>query len=167
MADNKKPQDSVEKLRGLIKGIRIAMLTTAETDGTLRSRPMGTQQTEFDGDLWFFTGKSSPKVAEIQRDQNVNVSYADPGDNRYVSVSGRAELIDDKAKEKELWNPFVKVWFPKGLHDPELTLLKIRVESAEYWDAPSSTMVNLVGFAKAVITGKPPENLGENEKLSL
>lgn len=166
MAEDKKPQDSVEKLRELIKDIKIAMLTTTEADGTLRSRPMGTQQTEFDGDLWFFTGKSSGKVAEIQHDQHVNVSYADPGDNRYVSVSGRAELIDDKAKEKELWNPFIKAWFPQGLDDPDLTLLKVKVESAEYWDAPSSTMVNLVGFAKAVLTGKRP-NIGENEKLNL
>ncbi|MBN9392227.1 MAG: pyridoxamine 5'-phosphate oxidase family protein [Chloroflexi bacterium] len=166
MAEDKKPQDSVTKLRELIKDIKIAMLTTSETDGTLRSRPMGTQQTEFDGDLWFFTAKSSGKITEIQHDQHVNVSYAAPDDNRYVSVSGRAELIDDKAKAKELWNPFIKAWFPKGLDDPDLVLLRVRVEAAEYWDAPSSTMVNLVGFAKAVLTGKRPD-IGENEKLSL
>lgn len=166
MAEDKKLQDGIAKLRELIKGIKIAMLTTVEADGTLRSRPMGTQQTEFDGDLWFFTGKNSGKVAEIQHDQHVNVSYAAPDDNRYVSVSGRAELIDDKTKEKELWNPFIKAWFPKGLDDPDLLLLKVRVEAAEYWDAPSSTMVNLVGFAKAVLTGNRPD-IGENEKLSL
>ena len=166
MAADKKPEDSVAKLRELIKDIKIAMLTTVEADGSLRSRPMGTQQTEFDGDLWFFTGKSSGKVTEIQHNQQVNLSFAEPGDNRYVSVSGRAELVDDRSKEKELWNPFIKAWFPKGLDDPDLTLLKIKVEAAEYWDAPSSTMVNLVGFAKAVLTGKRPD-VGENEKLSL
>ena len=166
MAEDKKPEDRVAKLRELIKGIKIAMLTTAENDGSLRSRPMATQQTEFDGDLWFFTGKSSGKVTEIQHNQHVNVSYAEPGDNRYVSVSGRAELIDDRSKAKELWNPFVKAWFPKGLDDPDLMLLKIKVEAAEYWDAPSSMMVNLVGFAKAILTGKRPDG-GENEKLNL
>ncbi len=166
MAEEKKPEDSVAKLGELIKDIKIAMLTTAEADGSLRSRPMGVQQTKFDGDLWFFTGKSSGKVTEIQHNQHVNVSFAEPSDNRFVSVSGRAELIDDRSKAKELWNPFIKAWFPKGLDDPDLMLLKIKVETAEYWDAPSSTMVNLAGFAKAILTGKRPE-VGENEKLNL
>ena len=115
--------------------------------------------------MWFFTGKSSGKVAEIQHDQHVNLSYADPGDNRYVSISGRAEVVDDKAKEKELWNPFIKAWFPKGLEDPELTLLKVKVEAAEYWDAPASTMVNLV-LAKAVLAGKSYPDSGRTKRLT-
>lgn len=159
--------ENVKKLRELIKDIRIAMLTTAEEDGKLRSRPMAAQQTEFDGDLWFFTAKNSEKAAEIRHDQRVNVSFAAPDDNRYVSVSGRAQLVDDKAKAKELWNPFVKAWFPDGLDDPNLTLLKVEVEAAEYWDAPGNKMVQLVWLAKAVLTGSPPRNAGENKKIDL
>ena len=83
---------AIKKLGELIEDIKIAMLTTVEEDGSLRSRPMGTQQVEFDGDLWFFTGQSTAKVDEIQQDQHVNISYANPDDNRYVSVSGRARL---------------------------------------------------------------------------
>ena len=106
--------DNVQKLNKLIKGIRIAMLTTTEADGVLRSRPMATQQNDFDGQLWFFTGKSSHKVVEIGKDYHVNLSYADPSDNRYVSISGTAELVTDAAKIMELWNPILKAWFPKG-----------------------------------------------------
>ena len=158
--------EMISKLAKLIKDIRFAMLTTAEADGTLRSRPMGTQQVEFDGDLWFFTGADSGKVHEIQHDQHVNVSYAAPEDNRYVSVSGTAQLVRDQSKIKELWNPLLKAWFPNGPDDPNIALLKINVHEAEYWDSPSSTMVQLIGFAKAVATGKRYDG-GENEKLSL
>ncbi|MBC8078237.1 MAG: pyridoxamine 5'-phosphate oxidase family protein [Chloroflexales bacterium] len=159
--------EAVEKLRQLIKGIDIAMLTTTdESDGTLRSRPMGTQQVEFDGDLWFFTRASAPKVDEVEREQQVNVSYADPSHNRYVSVSGTAQLVRDHKKNEELWNPVLKAWFPKGLDDPDLALLRISVNKAEYWDSPSSTIVALAGFVKAIATGKPIKG-GENEKLEL
>ena len=161
-----KEKSDVEKLRELIKGIRIAMLTTVDQDGSLRSRPMATQQTEFDGDLWFFTPHSSAKVGEVGREHQVNVSYADPDDQRYVSVSGTASVVRDRAKAEELWNPFLKAWFPKGLDDPDLALFKVEVQKAEYWDAPSSTMVYLVGLAKAAVTGKRPD-IGENEKLDL
>lgn len=159
--------DAIKTLGELIKDIKFAMLTTVEDDGSLRSRPMGTQQVEFDGDLWFFAGASSAKVGEIQHDRQVNVSYADTDHQRYVSVSGTAQLVRDRAKIEELWNPIFKAWFPDGLDDPDLALLKVAVERAEYWDSPSSKVVQLYGFVKTVATGKrPSDEIGDNEKLS-
>ena len=158
--------EAIQKLGKMIEGIKIAMLATIDEDGSLRSRPMMTQETEFDGELWFFTRASAPKVDEIEHDHHVNVSYAAPDDNRYVSVSGMARLVRDRAKIEELWNPAYKAWFPDGLDDPDLALLQVSVDHAEYWDSPSSTMVHLIGVAKAVATGKSYEG-GENEKIEL
>jgi general stress protein 26 len=157
--------DDVKKLAKLIKGISIAMLTTRDDDGTLRSRPMQTQDQEFDGTLWFFTQASSHKVLEIDHEHQVNLSYAQPDDNRYVSVSGTATLVRDRARIDELWSPVLKAWFPKGKDDPEVALLRVDVTKAEYWDAPNSTIVKLVGFTKAILTGKEYWP-GENEKLN-
>ena len=157
---------AVQKLGAMIKDIKIAMLTTVDADGSLRSRPMATQSTDFDGDLWFFTRADSPKVDEVRRDEAVNLSYAAPAKQRYVSISGTARLVRDRAKAEELWNPLLKAWFPQGLDDPDLALLKVAVEKAEYWDSPSSTMVHLVGFVKALATGQPYKP-GENEKIDL
>ena len=159
---------SIKKLDSLIKDMQFAMLTTVCPDGTLRSRPMATRQRDdFDGTLWFFTHAGDAKVREIEQDQHVNVSYADPDKNNYVSVSGRASLVrGDKARMRELWNPFYKAWFPKGLDDPQLALLRVTVEQAEYWDSPNSKLVQLGGFLKAVITGKQAKG-GENEKVTL
>jgi len=159
-------QDDIKKLGELIDDIDIAMLTTVDDDGTLRSRPMVTQDLEFDGDLWFFTGADTAKAYEVRREQQVNVSYADPDDQRYVSVSGQAQLVRDREKMEELWNPVYKAWFPDGLDDPNLVLLKIHVEKAEYWDSPNGVVVQLAGFAKALVTGQRYQG-GENEKISL
>ena len=161
-------RSDVEKVRDLIKGISFAMLTTVDEDGSLRSRPMQTQEAEFNGELWFFTSASSPKVGEVQSDQRVNVSYSDPDDNRYVSLSGTATLVRDREKIKELWKPVLKAWFPDGQEDPDLALLRVKVEKAEYWDSPSSKVVQLIGFAKAIVTGKPYGGEGsEHEKVRL
>jgi general stress protein 26 len=163
MAENR--SEAIRKLQALIHGIDFCMLTTND-GGHLRSRPMSTQRFEFDGDLWFFTRDTTHKVEEIERDNRVNVAYAQPNDNKYVSVSGRASLSKDRAKIEELWNPILKAWFPDGLDDPSLALLKVEVEQAEYWDSPSSTIVQVVGFLKALATGKEMDS-GEHEKLSL
>jgi general stress protein 26 len=156
----------VKKLAELIDGIEYAMLTTVMPDGTLRSRPMATQKAEFDGTLWFFCDKDSAKVHEVQHDRHVNVSYADPDDNRWVSVSGTAAVVRDRGTIERLWTPAMKAWFPDGPTDPNIALLRVDAQQAEYWDQPSSKMVQLIGLVKATLTGQRYDP-GENEKINL
>ncbi len=162
---NKRRQEAIDKLRELIQDVETAMLTTLD-EGILRSRPMITQQTEFDGDLWFFTDVQTHKVDEIMRDNRVNVSYALPEANTYVSVSGTAEFSTDEDKMAQLWDPLLKAWFPGGLDDPNLILLKVNVERAEYWNVKSNAFEQIVGFLKAVATGERADG-GENQKINL
>ena len=164
--ETKSRSENIQKINELIKDVRIAMLTTADENGVLRSRPMATQKTEFDGDLYFFTKEHSPKMDEVEKDHNVNVAYSNPDKQHYVSLSGTAKIINNRAKIEELWSPELKAWFPDGLEDPELSLLKIETSQAEYWDTPNSTVVYLVGLAKAIATGET-YHPGENEKVQL
>ncbi|MEO7673811.1 MAG: pyridoxamine 5'-phosphate oxidase family protein [Pyrinomonadaceae bacterium] len=161
MADNR--TESIEKLKSLTEGIDFCMLTTMD-GGYLRSRPMSTQEFEFNGDLWFFTSDNTHKVEELRKDNRVNVAYSKPDDNTYVSVSGSGEISKDRAKIEEYWSPILKAWFPEGLDDPHLCLLKVSVEQAEYWDAPSSKLVQMFGFVKALATGQEAD-YGENKKI--
>lgn len=158
-------EESIKKIQELTEGIDFCMLTTMD-NGVLRSRPMSTQEFEFDGDLWFFTSDNTHKIDEIEKDNRVNVSYSNPDDKVYLSISGRAEVVKDRAKIEELWSPVLKAWFPEGLDDPHLCLLKIPVEQAEYWDAPNSTIVQLFGMVKAIATGQEAD-YGENKKIQL
>jgi general stress protein 26 len=157
--------EAVDKLGKLIKDIRFAMLTTVDEQGVLRSRPMATQQVEFDGDLWFFTRVDTAKVEDVRQYRQVNVSYAEPDDQRYVSVMGSAEVLDDREKMAELWNPAFKAFFPDGLGDPRLRLIKVSVSEAEYWDSPNK-VATAIGFVKSLISGHPSD-MGENKKITL
>ena len=163
MADTR--QSSIEKIRDLTEGIDFCMLTTID-GGHLRSRPMSTQKFEFDGDLWFFTDDNTHKIEEIEKDNRVCVAYSKPTENVYLSISGAAKVVKDRAKIEELWSPILKAWFPDGLDDPSLCLLKVEVEQAEYWDAPSSKIVQLFQMAKALATGQEAD-YGENKKIEL
>jgi general stress protein 26 len=168
MKTPKAPESPIQELQRLIDGIEIAMFASVDGNGRIHSRPMATQQIEFDGDLWFFTGKATLKCAELGKNPQVNVTYSEPSANRYVSVSGPARLVEDRKKAEELWSPILKAWFPKGLDDPNLVLLRVSVEQAEYWDAPSSTVVQLVGFTKAILTGHTYQaSEKEHQKLDL
>jgi general stress protein 26 len=162
---NDQRSESIAKLREMIEGIDFCMLTTID-GGHLRSRPMSTQQADFDGDLWFFTSDQTHKIDEIEKDDRVCVAYSKPADSAYVSVSGRASVFKDRAKMEELWSPVLKAWFPEGLDDPHLCLLKVSADQAEYWESPSGKVVQLLGFVKALATGQEAD-WGENQKLDL
>ena len=159
--DHKKAEGKV--LSEKIKDIKVAMLTTIDRDhNALRSRPMMTQEADSDGELWFFTQVSSP-IADEAENRQVNISYASADDNRYISVSGVAELVRDQKKIEKLWKPTHNIWFTGGKDDPDLALLKVTVTSAEYWDGPSNKMVQIFDAARSFVTGK--ESMGSSEKL--
>lgn len=155
----------LEKVKEMVEDIRIAMMTTVDEGGHLVSRPMAVMQMDADGTLWFFTQKSSPKVDQIEHnEQQVNLSFADVGDASYVSISGTAQELDDRAKIDELWSPMAKPWFPEGKDDPQLTLLKVHTDMAEYWDSTSSRMIRLLEMARAAVTGDTYKE-GQNRKV--
>jgi len=163
----KTEQERRDTLKKLVKDARIGMLTTMTADGRHVSRPMALQDVEFDGDLWFFAYSTSDLIQQIAENPQVNVAFSDDKQHAWVSLSGAAARVDDRAKAEELWNPLLKAWFPDGLETPELTLVKVHAESAEYWEAAhSSKVVTLLGYAKAAVTGKTPD-AGENETVRL
>ena len=163
-----KDSGKIKKLSELIREIKVAMLSTVGPDGAVHSRPMFCQEMDADGELWFFTRLSSGKVDSIEYEQHVNLAYSSPENSQFVSVAGRASIVYDRAKAEELWSPLHKAWFPEGLDDPDLTLLKVRAESAEYWDMPSAKMVQLFGMARAMLTGKAySPSTSENRRVEI
>lgn len=154
-----------EALARLIESFQTAMLVTdAGADG-LVSRPMSPLGEEFDGSLWFATERDNACVAQIKANPRVHVSFADPGKNDYISVSGRATQVDDRAKVEELWNPALSAFF-EGEDDPKLTLLRIDVDTAEYWDGPGTLLGKLAFFAK-VASGGDHGSMTDNAQVDL
>lgn len=143
--------DPVVRLNELIAGIDYAILTTVRPDATLHSCPMAARGVDPAAVLWFISASNTDKVEAVRTIQRVNLSFADHAAQRYVSVSGYCELVRDYAKAKELWDPSYDSWFPGGLEDPNLILLKIDVQQAEYWNPEQRRMVELVGFNKQPI----------------
>jgi len=159
--------DDREKIWRLIKDAHSALLVTIAPGGELDSRPMGCLQTGFDETLWFVTFRHSPKVEEISRNDRVLVSYAKPSDYEYVSLSGQAKLVDDRARLKQLWTEGMRVWFPGGPDDPELALLAVTVDEAKYWANAASMVSYAWTYVKAALTGKRPSpgEVGDTETI--
>ncbi|UFN47549.1 pyridoxamine 5'-phosphate oxidase family protein [Roseomonas sp. OT10] len=165
MPETRTDRDAQNKVWELIKDISITTMVTLDAEGRMRGRPMQAQQKSFDTTLWFFTTRGTAVTQEIEADSRVLLAYAAPSSQNYVSLFGRAKVFQDVAKQKELWSESLRVWFPGGAEDPAIALIAVEVEGAEYWDAPSSTLLHAYGYVKAVTTGEPPKG-GENAKVA-
>ena len=157
------------KLWDMIKDIRFGMLTVRGADGRLYSRPMTTQNGAADqgGVIWFFMSRSGQPLADITSSPDVNVAYADPDSDKYVSASGKARLVEDPVKKQELWSEAARAWFPGGVEDPELALIAVLVAEAEYWDVKANKAVQIFKLAKAALTGEEPTDLAEHRRVRM
>jgi len=157
----------IEKMHEQIADMKIAMLTTRRPDGHLCSRAMATQKRAAGADLWFVASEGSPKLAEIEFDPHVNLSYYKDRTREWVSVSGIAALSRDRQKIRELYEPDWKIWFPDEgdprhgtADDPRLVLLGVDVHAAVFLEANKPQPVVLYEVVKGWLTGTMPD-IGE------
>jgi general stress protein 26 len=165
MTRSKQRQD-LEKLKDVLDGIDTAMFTTVAGDGRLVSRPLRMQEIDEDGAMWFVTDRHSHKIDELAARPRVNVAFAAPSDNTYVSISGKATVLFDKARLNQLWSPAMTVFYPDGVDDPDLCLLRVDMDGAEYWNSPGGVVGNALYLAMAAITGEAGV-LSENRSMEL
>ncbi|KFI07634.1 pyridoxamine 5'-phosphate oxidase family protein [Massilia sp. BSC265] len=144
-------------LQDKIGPMRFAMFTTRDQNGHLVSQPMTKQQVDDEGGLWFYTRSTTELWDNIAHEPEVNVSFADPDNSTWVSVSGIAERVVERARIHALWNPMVQAWFPTGPEDEHVVLVRVMPHAAEYWDANDSKMVRMFAMAKAAVTGTTPD----------
>lgn len=146
-------QVSQEKtFREVLEHFDNAMLVTRSSDGFLRARPMAIARSEKDGDLWFITSIESGKVDEIVSDPRCAAVMQ--GMTRYLSLSGRAELVRDRKKLDDLWQKQYDAWFEGGKDDPNLVLLHFVAEEGEYWDSSGTKGLRYIfEVAKALVSG--------------
>ena len=164
--DEKQQQEQTDKFRSLVKKIKTCILVTHSDGNVLKGRPMATAGLDDDNTLWFFTNEFSEKSIEIADESQVLLTYADASENTYLTVTGNAIITSDKAMLAKLYTPAVKVWFPEGLDDPRLALLKVTPAEIEYWDNTSSKIVILFQMLKSIVTGNEFKE-GEHGKLEM
>jgi general stress protein 26 len=147
---------ALAKLRELLANFPIAFMVTAAA-GSLTARPIGVvgDQAKFDGALWFITDKRSRKVAAIESGATTTLLFQNDEEGAYLHLTGRAAIVEDRAKLEELYTMLQRTWFPKGLDDPDITLVRFDADEGHYWDSHDSYVRLLAAFAKSIVTGEP------------
>ncbi|MDQ3020154.1 MAG: pyridoxamine 5'-phosphate oxidase family protein [Bacteroidota bacterium] len=144
--------EAIKKIKELAEEIDICMFCTYDGD-KLKARPMSTQKVDDEGTIWFLSDKDSHTNQEIKQDCEVELLYAH-GYEKYLVLHGKAEILYDKQKIKELWKTHAKIWFTEGEDDPRISVIKVMFEDGHYWDTKHGKIVQLTKMAASLLTGK-------------
>jgi general stress protein 26 len=157
-------QLGVDKVVEIMRDDRFCMLTSVGDQGRLQSHPMTPQEVTDEGDVWFFIDTSSDQAGHIRSEKRVNLAFSDG--STWLSVAGHGDVRHDRDKVDQLWNPVVEAWFPEGKDSPNVGLLLVESDTAEYWDTPGGRISSALAFAKAKVTGNRPD-VGNSDSVEL
>ncbi len=152
--------EALEKVRELLTSFQIAMMVTA-SDEAVSARPLGVVggADPFDGTLWFITDNRSGKVRAIESGAQTSLIFQNEKDGAFLHLTGRASVVVDRARLAELYTPVQRTWFPDGLDDPNMTLIRFDADKGNYWDKHDSMLRLLGAFTKAAVTGSPGKSV--------
>ncbi len=146
--------DALKQLKELINAADICIFATNLSQRPIPARPMSTQEVDKKGNIWFMSKQSSDKNYDIQQDDNVQLFYSNKGSSEYLSVYGKAAILREREKAKEMWSPLLKTWFTEGVEDPELTIIKVTPADVYYWDTKNNKTIALLKMIAGAVTGK-------------
>lgn len=159
-------EGAIEKIKELVDDIRTCMFCTEVENLPFKTRPMATLEVDDEGNLWFMSSRESNKNDEIKSDDQVQLIYAKGGDNEFLSLSGKADIITDQDRIDELWTTYAKAWFQEGKEDPDITIIKVIPSEAYYWDTVHGKVVSLLKIAASIVSGKTMDD-GIEGKITL
>lgn len=147
--------EALAKLRKLLAEFPIASMETV-ANGDVTARPIGiVGDSAFDGTLWFITDKRSRKVAAIESGATTTLLFQNDQNGDYLQITGRASVVEDRPRLEQCYTTLQRTWFPKGLDDPDITLVRFAADGGNYWDGHDSYLRLGVAFAKSIVTGEP------------
>jgi general stress protein 26 len=162
--NRQQPEDNFENLEGEEARKKIKELsskasscffcTTVEEGQPFATRPMAVQKVDEEGSLWFLSANDSFKNQQVAKNPLVQLLFQGSSYSDFLHITGIATITEDKGKIKELWNPFLKVWFTEGVDDPRISVIKVDPIEGYYWDTKHNRVIVAVKRVIGAITGK-------------
>lgn len=165
--ENLHNKEAIAKLQELVDKIDIGMLCSYPGNNEyVHAVPMSRQEVDKDGNIWYLFSAESETYKNIRSNDKVSVLFSHVGDYNFLSINGIAEISKDKERIEKYWNKFVEAWFEKGKENPNISILKVKVEDAHYWDNKTNKLVTILKVATSALSGEKLD-IGREGELNI
>lgn len=163
---NQNRNEQLKTINDMVKDVKFAMLTTVTSEGHLHACPMTTSDFNLETkEIWFIGDARTETVKDIKNNPQVNLAYTSNNAKDYLSINGKAQLINDPVKLEELWSAVYNAFFENGKEDKNVQLIKVIPNGAQYW-LSGNAIVNMFKMTAAAVGGeKVADSLGENSSI--
>ncbi len=149
----------IAKVKSILEHVGICMVCTQGKNGDIESRPMILQSVDPDGSLWFFFGRDTFRMNQVEPSPHVTVVAQDSKGQKCVELRGPGKIIDEKDRLQPMWKLDHGAWFPGGLDDPQLALFRVEVREAAYWEWKAGLVATTLKRLEAILTGVEPADV--------
>lgn len=147
--------DAIERIKDMIDDADAGFFITGGGIGPSRGvRPMSVRETDDNGGIWFLSSIDSHKNQELKANPSVKLFFQSSKHSGFLELDGHAEVSQDKARIKQLWDAILKTWFTEGEDDPRITVIKVTPTKGYYWDNKHGDAVAGVKMAVGAVIGK-------------
>ncbi len=148
-------QDAIDKIKQLVdKAQNCFFCTTPSVNNPHGVRPMNVRQVDGQGNLWFLMANDSHAAQEVASDPAVKLFFQGSPHSDFLHLNGRAEIVNDRRKLDELWEPILKTWFTEGKDDPRITIVRVTPTDGYYWDTKHGNFVAGIKLLIGASVGK-------------
>lgn len=147
--------EAIECIKDIIDDAETGFFITGGGTGDSRGvRPMSVRETDDNGAIWYLGAIDSHTNQELQANPTVKLFFQSGENAAFLELDGHAEVSQDKARIKQLWEPLLKTWFTEGEDDPRIIVIKVTPKSGYYWDNKHGGIVAGAKMAIGAVIGK-------------
>ena len=139
--------------RETVNAVPTCLAITTGSNGDANARAINTSKLTDDWTVQFMTDRRTRKVGEIARTGRMTLVYPHQAGRAYVTLVGRASIIDGVAGKQASWQPGSFEWQPGGPTDPNAVVIEFVAEPIETWNTPGQIVPDPTkGLWAAVLT---------------
>ena len=132
-------ENARESITALRRNSTTAEVAGVDKDGYPQVRAMLVLEHESFATQLFSTNTSSSKVAGFRANPKASVYYCEPKEYRGVLFVGEMEVCTDQETRDLLWREGFEKYYPKGVTDPDYSVLKFTARWGAYYHGLDST----------------------------
>ena len=137
--------------RETVAKVTWCFVVTSNPTGAPNARIVRPGPLRDDWSIGFMTERACRKVVEIVRAGRFTMAFQFDPELAYVTLQGQPQIVEDVAVKRAVWSPESQRFHPGGPEDPNVVIVRLRVDRIELYNAQRGVQPVPIGLCSMVL----------------